>query len=374
MSSANGDTPLYLGLISGTSADAIDVVLASFDPEPRVHASLAADYPPQLRRRVLALARDRAEISLDELGSLDTELGHAFADAALALLRQADVEPSRIHALGSHGQTVRHRPFDVAPYTMQLADPNVIAERTGITTVGDFRRRDIAAGGHAAPLLPGFHAVIFRQQHTRVVLNLGGIANITILPGAPDGAVLGFDTGPANCLLDAWAQRHHGLAHDEGGAWARQGTADPALLERMLGEPYFAQKGPKSSGREVFNVDWLDRQLAGTSLAPVDVQATLLELTAHSIANAIHRDAPDVVDVLACGGGVHNAALLDALSRVLAPVPVASTARYGVDPDFVEATAFAWLAYRRLRGETGNLPSVTGSRGDRVLGAIFFGS
>jgi anhydro-N-acetylmuramic acid kinase len=258
---------------------------------------------------------------------------------------------------------------------MQLADPNVIAERTGITTVGDFRRRDIAAGGQAAPLLPGFHAVIFAQpQRTRVVLNLGGIANITILPGAADGAVLGFDTGPANCLLDAWAQRHRGTARDEGGAWAREGKPDATLLARMLAEPYFAQKGPKSSGREVFNVDWLDRRLEGTALAPVDVQATLLELTAQSIANAIRRDAPDVAEVLACGGGVHNGALLDALSRALAPVPVASTARYGVDPDFVEATAFAWLAHRRLRNEPGNLPSVTGSRGGRVLGAVYFGA
>lgn len=375
MSGERGDAALYLGLISGTSADAIDVALASFDPTPRVHASLAAPYPPELRQRVIALARDRAEVSLDEIGSLDTELGHAFADAALALLADTSIDASRIHALGSHGQTVRHRPFDAAPYTMQLGDANVIAERTGITTVADFRRRDIAAGGQAAPLLPGFHAVIFTQPgRTRVVLNLGGIANVTILPGASDGTVLGYDTGPANCLLDAWAQRHRGTARDEGGAWARAGRADAALLARMLTEPYFAQKGPKSSGREVFNVDWLDRQLAGTSLAPVDVQATLLELTAQSIAAAIRRDAPDVTEVLACGGGVHNPALVEALARALAPVPIASTAHYGVDPDYVEATAFAWLAQRRLAALPGNLPSVTGSRGDRVLGAVYFGS
>lgn len=375
MSESRGDAALYLGLISGTSADAIDVALASFEPAPHVVASLAAPYPAELRRRVLALARDRAEVSLDEIGSLDTALGHAFADAALMLLDQARIDPSRIRALGSHGQTVRHRPFDAAPYTMQLGDPNVIAERTGITTVGDFRRRDIAAGGQAAPLLPGFHAVIFAQPaRTRVVLNLGGIANITILPGAANGAVLGYDTGPANCLLDAWAQRHRGTARDEGGAWARTGTADATLLAHMLREPYFAQEGPKSSGREVFNTDWLDRHLAGTALAPADVQATLLELTAHSIAMAIRRDAPDVAEVLACGGGVHNGALVEALARALAPVPVASTAHYGVDPDFVEATAFAWLAQRRLAHLPGNLPSVTGSRGDRVLGAIYFGA
>lgn len=367
--------PLYLGLISGTSADAIDVALASFEPQPRLVAALAAPYPAALRPRVLALAREKAEISLDELGSLDTELGHAFADAALALLQREGIAPQRIAALGSHGQTVRHKPALAAPYTTQLGDPNVIAERTGITTIGDFRRRDIAAGGQAAPLVPGLHAALLQDgQHERVVLNLGGIANITVLPRDTSAALVGFDTGPANCLMDGWSLLHRGQGCDAGGAWAASGTVDEELLTQMLAEPYFHQIGPKSSGREVFNQDWLQRQLGTRSITAVDVQATLLALTAQSVAAAIRRDAPQADEVLACGGGVHNAALMHLLAATLAPLPVLSTAHYGIDPDYVEAMAFAWLARQRLLGQPGNRADVTGARGPRVLGAIYFGA
>jgi len=310
---------LFLGLISGTSADAIDVALVAFDPAPRLIAAQAAVYPPNLRPRVLALARETAEINLDELGTLDVELGHAFADAALALLAREKLAPSAVHGLGSHGQTVRHKPSLAAAYTLQLGDPNVIAERTGITTVGDFRRRDIAAGGQAAPLVPGLHAALLADAaEERVVLNLGGIANITVLPRDPAAPLAGFDTGPANCLLDAWSLQQRGLGCDAGGAWAAQGRVDEALLAQMLAEPYFAQTGPKSSGREVFNMDWLRRQLDGRSIEPVDVQATLLALSARSVAAAIRRDAPQAQRVLACGGGVHNAALMAALATALA--------------------------------------------------------
>lgn len=366
---------LYLGLISGTSADAIDVALVAFDPAPRLVAARAAPYPASLRPRVLALARETAEINLDELGMLDVELGHAFADAALALLEREGIAPGDVHALGSHGQTVRHKPSLIAPYTLQLGDPNVIAERTGITTVADFRRRDIAAGGQAAPLVPGLHAALLGSpDRDRVVLNLGGIANITVLPRDPSTPVTGFDTGPANCLMDAWSLQQRGIGCDDGGAWAAQGRVDETLLARMLGEPYFAQSGPKSSGREVFNMDWLQRQLEGRSITPVDVQSTLLALSARSVALAIRRGAPRADEVLVCGGGVHNAELMRALSAALDPVTVASTARCGVDPDYVEAMAFAWLARQRLLGLPGNRADVTGARGPRVLGAVYFGS
>ncbi len=366
---------LYLGLISGTSADAIDVALVSFDSAPELRAACAVPYPAALRPRVLALARDTAEINLDELGMLDVELGHAFAEAALGLLDREGIAPAAIRALGSHGQTVRHKPALAAPYTLQLGDPNVIAERTGITTVGDFRRRDIAAGGQAAPLVPGLHAALLGDpERDRVVLNLGGIANITVLRRGPAAAVTGFDTGPANCLMDAWSLRQRGIGCDAGGAWASQGRVDEALLARMLDEPYFAQTGPKSSGREVFNLDWLDRHLNNYPIAPVDVQATLLALSARSVAAAIRRDAPQTQQVLACGGGVHNTALMRAIAAALAPTTVASTASCGVDPDYVEAMAFAWLARQRLLGLPGNRADVTGARGPRVLGAIYFGS
>ncbi|TDR35576.1 anhydro-N-acetylmuramic acid kinase [Tahibacter aquaticus] len=368
------DAPLYLGLISGTSADAIDVALARFDPQPQLLAALAVPYPAALRPRVLTLAREKAEINLDELGSLDVELGHAFADAALALLQREGIAPERIHALGSHGQTVRHKPGLAAPYTLQLGDPNVIAERTGIVTVGDFRRRDIAAGGQAAPLVPGLHAALLHHpERERVVLNLGGIANITVLPRDPSAALRGFDTGPANCLMDGWSLQQRGIGCDEGGAWAASGQVDEAWLAQLLAEPYFHQTGPKSSGREVFNQDWLQRQLGQRSLAAVDVQATLLALSARSVAAAIRQAAPATEEVLVCGGGVHNASLMQALATALAPLTVASTASCGVDPDYVEAMAFAWLARQRLLGLPGNRADVTGARGPRVLGAIYFG-
>lgn len=367
-------TELYVGLISGTSADAIDAVLASFDPSPCVHAAIALRFAPALRERVLALARSDARVSLEELGTLDVELGHAFADATMQLLQEANVHPRAVRAIGSHGQTVRHGPLSEAPFTLQLGDPNVIAERCGITTVADFRRRDMAAGGQGAPLLPALHAALFGLAgRPRIVLNLGGIANITALPDHAAQPVRGFDTGPANCLMDAWIARQRGLACDVGGAWAAQGNVDSQLLDTLLREPYFAMPPPKSTGREVFNLDWLDRHLAGHTYAAIDVQATLLELTARSVAQAIRAYAPHADEVLVCGGGVHNPPLMAALNRSLLPLPVRSTQLLGINPDFVEATAFAWLAKCRLEGIPGNLPEVTGARGGRVLGAIYFG-
>lgn len=362
---------IYLGLISGTSADSIDAVLVSFSRgAPQLIASHAHPWSDDLRERMLAVAQGEAILDLDALGRLDVEIAYGFADAALRLLELSGTPARNVRAIGSHGQTLRHRPSGDFPFTMQLGDPSVIAERCGIDVVADFRRADIAAGGQGAPLLPALHAMLLsRPDHARVVLNLGGIANITVL-GA-DGSVLGFDTGPANGLLDAWCLRHRGEAFDRDGIFAASGHVDPALLDAMLAEPYFSLPPPKSTGREHFHLRWLVAHARVAVLSAEDVQASLLELTARSVAAAIERYAPTASEVLACGGGVHNAALMRRLSELLSPRSLTSTSRYGIDPDFLEATAFAWLARQRLLRLPGNLPAVTGARGARVLGAVY---
>jgi anhydro-N-acetylmuramic acid kinase len=362
---------LYLGLISGTSADSIDAALVSFScGVPQLIASHAHPWSDHLRGRMLAVAQGETALDLDALGRLDVEIAHGFADAALRLFEVSGTPACDVRAIGSHGQTMRHRPGGKFPFTMQLGDPSVIAERCRIDVVADFRRADIAAGGQGAPLLPALHAMLLsRPDHARVVLNLGGIANITVL-GA-DGSVLGFDTGPANGLLDAWCLRHRGEAFDRDGSFAASGRVDADLLNAMLAEPYFALSPPKSTGREHFHLQWLVAHERVTALSAADVQATLLELTVRSISAAIAQHAPTAAEVLACGGGVHNAALMRHLSERLSPRSLTSTSRYGIDPDFLEATAFAWLARQRLLGLPGNLPAVTGARGRRVLGAVY---
>jgi anhydro-N-acetylmuramic acid kinase len=361
--------PLYLGLISGTSADGIDAALVRFEPHLEVVAARTDPYAKALHGRVLALATRGAVLALDDLGQLDVELGAAFADSALSLLHEAGIHPNAVVAIGSHGQTVCHHPSGACPFTLQIGDPNVIAERTGITTIADFRRADVAAAGQGAPLLPALHAAVFANPEIpRAILNLGGIANVTVL--APGREVLGFDTGPANCLLDAWAARHLGTSRDEGGAWARSGNVDHELLARWLSDPYFTAAPPKSTGREVFNLDWLDPQLPA-GIAPVDVQATLLRRSARSIADAIRAHGSGAREVYVCGGGVHNSALMEALREECPDLRVDTTAALGLDPDYVEAVGFAWLARARLANLPGNLPSVTGARGPRILGAIY---
>ena len=365
--------PLYLGLISGTSADGIDAALVELDDANRHHCHLVCGttvaWEPSLRARLVALGQGGDCTSLDEFGALDARVAISFAEAALAVLAEAGVQPAQVRALGSHGQTVRHRPGAAIPFTLQVGDGNRIAERTGITTVCDFRRRDVAAGGHGAPLLPALHAALLASPvESRAVLNLGGIANLTLLP-ADGGAVRGFDSGPANALLDAWCERHTGHAYDANGAWAASGKLDLALLQRLLDEPWFAHPPPKSSGREQFHLDWLGARVVGSE-RPEDVQATLLELTAASVANALLGLQPATQRVLVCGGGVHNPALLQRLAVRLPTMRVESTAVHGVDPDFVEAMGFAWLARETLAGRPGNLPAVTGARGPRILGAI----
>ncbi|MGC1549982.1 MAG: anhydro-N-acetylmuramic acid kinase [Rhodanobacter sp.] len=362
---------LYLGLISGTSADGIDVALVRFEHgAPHLVAALTHPWPPALRDRILAVAQDETQLNLDLYGRLDVAIGACFADATLHLLEQSNTSASAVRAIGSHGQTLRHRPVGEHPFTLQVGDPSVIAERCGIDVIADFRRADVAAGGQGAPLLPVVHAMLLgRSGHTRVVLNLGGIANITVL--AADGSVLGFDTGPANGLLDAWCMRHLGEPFDRDGAFAASGNIDQTLLHALLADPYFALPPPKSTGREHFHLAWLEAQPHVAALPPADVQATLLELTARSVADAILTHADDASDILVCGGGVHNGVLMRRISDLLAPRDVLSTAKFGIDPDYLEATAFAWLARQRLLGLPGNLPAVTGARGPRQLGAIY---
>jgi anhydro-N-acetylmuramic acid kinase len=361
--------PYFLGLISGTSVDGIDAVLARFEPSLEVVAARTFPLPDTLAADVLRVSQSDAQLSLDELGRLDTRLGETFAAAANALIDASGVDRARIAAIGSHGQTLRHAPAGPAPFTLQVGDAHVIAERTGLTTVADFRRRDVAAGGQGAPLVPAFHAAMLASDgESRAVLNLGGIANLTLLPVG--GPVRGFDTGPANGLMDAWCLRERGERFDRNGEFARTGRVQPALLARLLGEPWLALPPPKSTGRDQFHLDWLQQHLAGTAFAPADVQATLCEFTAATVAQALRREQPDATALLACGGGVHNAFLLERLRAHLPSVRVDSTAAHGLDPDFVEAAAFAWLAAQTLAGRPGNLPAVTGARGLRVLGSV----
>lgn len=359
--------------MSGTSLDGVDALLVDFAAaSPVIRGSHHQPYPAELRSALLELSH-ASHPELHGLAQLDVVLGELYAATVLALLTRTGTGAETIAAIGSHGQTVRHHPHGPHPYTLQLGDPNIIAERTGITTVADFRRRDIAAGGQGAPLVPAFHAAMFRHpQHTRVILNLGGIANITVLPQDITQTVTGFDTGPANVLLDGWTARHCGTAYDAGGRWAGGGTVLPALLERLLADAYFTQAPPKSTGREHFNLEWLEAQLVGTE-DPQDVQATLLELTARSVAQAVAGHAESAEEVLVCGGGAGNDILMQRLAFHLAPRAVHSSAIYGVEPQAVEAMAFAWLARQTLHGAPGNLPAVTGARHPVVLGGIYPG-
>ena len=377
MRSYNAGMPahLYLGLISGTSADGIDAALVEFDDanDARATARLVfgRTYPwqPALRAQLVELGQRSARVTLDAVAELDVCIGRAFADAALQALADSGTAAADVAAIGSHGQTLRHRPDGEHPYTLQLGDPSTIAERTGIRTVADFRRRDVAAGGHGAPLLPALHAALLRSPgEDRAVLNLGGIANLTLLPGA--GEVRGFDTGPANGLMDAWCLRHRGEAFDRDGVFAAAGRVDEALLARMLAEPWFAMAPPKSTGRDQFHLDWVESRLRGGE-APQDVQATLLALTARTVADALRATQPATARVIACGGGVHNRMLMAALADAMPGRAVESSAAHGLDPDAIEAMGFAWLARQTLLGLPGNLPSVTGATGYRVLGGIY---
>ncbi|MEW8506913.1 MAG: anhydro-N-acetylmuramic acid kinase [Candidatus Thiodiazotropha sp.] len=366
------NSSVYVGLISGTSMDGVDAVAVDFSsPQPRVIATHVEAYPPHLTASLRALCLP-GDNEIDRMGQLDREVGTLFSTACLNLLSKAGMQAREINAIGSHGQTIRHRPQLEHPFSLQIGDPNTIAELTSITTVADFRRRDMAAGGQGAPLVPAFHQALFQHPEMgRVVLNLGGIANITCLPADPDGAVTGYDTGPANCLLDRWIERHRGLALDQQGEWARSGEVIDDLLALLHADPYFKAPPPKSTGSEYFSLDWLLQRIANRHYSAADIQATLLELSAASIAQAIILEGFAAGEILICGGGAHNRYLLERLSAHLPEARLAVTSEYGVDPDWVEATTFAWLAKRTLDGLCGNLASVTGADHDVILGGIY---
>jgi anhydro-N-acetylmuramic acid kinase len=361
---------LHIGMISGTSMDAIDAALVDFDVKPlRIIATSATAFDPALKGRMSALIDVADSVALDEIGQIDVEVGRAFARAALALLKSAGISADQVAAIGSHGQTLRHRTDLPVPFTWQIGDANTLAEMTGITVVGDFRRRDVAAGGQGAPLLPVFHDQVFRSDsEDRVIANLGGIANITIL--SRGSSVTGFDTGPANRLLDAWIAMHEGKEFDANGAWAAGGNIDESLLQELMDEPYLRLAPPKSTGRELFNLPWLKSKLGLLARRPQDVQATLQQYTARSLAAALRQHAPGAA-LYVCGGGAHNAALLKSIAALIAPNRVASTESLGLDPDYVEAVAFAWFAKRTLAGLTSSASSVTGAKGARILGGVY---
>lgn len=375
MTCVNGE--LFVGLMSGTSMDAIDsAVLCCEGSSIKLSHTHEHPIPADIREQIHALSHSGAD-EIERMGRLDRSLGHLFADATQVLLDNAGLEPGQIRAIGSHGQTVRHRPPSGGngdtSFTLQIGDPNTIAERTGITTVADFRRRDIAAGGEGAPLAPAFHADIFaRAGRNRAIVNIGGISNISLLQGEKLSA--GFDCGPGNTLLDQWTQRHLGQACDRDGQWAAQGSICKPLLNALLSHPYLTLSGPRSTGKEAFNLAWLDAILENLpNMEPRNVQATLAQFTAESIAAAIHTGTLDVAEAYVCGGGVHNIDLMNRLTAALPESSLDNTSVLGIDPDWVEAATFAWLASRTLSGLHGNAAVVTGATGERVLGGIYPG-
>ncbi|MBD8527018.1 anhydro-N-acetylmuramic acid kinase [Pseudoxanthomonas sp. CAU 1598] len=361
----------WIGLISGTSADGIDAVLVRFKPEPEVLAARTFAYPAELQGQLVRCGQSDVSLKLSEFAELDHRVGLAFAEAAESILAAAQQQQVSVAAIGSHGQTLRHRPQPPFPFSLQIGDPNLIAERCRLPVVADFRRRDMAAGGQGAPLLPVLHAALLgSSDEDRAVLNLGGIANLTLL--STNAPVQGFDTGPANALMDAWCQRTWQTSADLGGERAQRGQPEPQTLRVLMADPWFERAAPKSSGRDQFHLNWaLDRAPQLTQISAEDALATLLQLSVESIAEALQRQQPSCQRLIACGGGVRNPVLMQRLAMRLPQLQVESTAAHGIDPDFVEAIGFAWLAQATVEGRAGNLPSVTGARGPRVLGAVY---
>ncbi len=370
---------LYIGLISGTSVDCVDAVLVDFSkPAPQLVECIGYPFPEELKQNIQSLMLP-GDNEIDRMGVADQLTGRVFADAALHVLAKTKYKNSDIAAIGSHGQTIRHRPKGELSeaFTVQIGDPNIIAEQTGITTVADFRRRDMAAGGQGAPLVPAFHHAVFHSENVaRVIVNIGGIGNITSIPTC--GEVIGFDTGPGNALMDEWIAKHKNKNFDENGDWASTGSIDKSLLKNLLSHPYFFQATPKSTGREMFTLPWLEESLCEfENIEAQDVQATLLELTAVTICNDIKLHTKENkldqgIEVFICGGGALNQALLNRLSELLAPYDVQTTSTLGIDPEWVEAMAFAWLAKQTLEKKPGNLATVTGAKRDLILGGIYW--
>lgn len=357
----------YLGLLSGTSMDGVDAAIVDFSNEkPAIIATHQKPYRRTLHQQIQQLIQQPHRLA--DYGACDAALGECFADAANTVLQNSGLDKQQVRAIGSHGQSVWHAPTHEHPFSLQIGCPARIAVRTGITTIADFRRADIAHGGQGAPLVPAFHQAIFSNSNeTRAVINLGGIANITVL--APDNTVIGYDTGPANILLDHNARQHFNQPYDKNGAIAAQGQINQLLLQALLSDDYFAESAPKSTGPEHFNSDWLAPYLHDHILPPQDQQATLTALTAHSVALEIQRS--HATRALLCGGGVHNTTLVNMLVAQLPDVAIETTTTHGIDPDWVEAAAFAWLAKQTLAQQPGNLPSVTGANQAAILGAIY---
>lgn len=369
---------LYIGLMSGTSVDAIDAALIECAGQ-RVRLVAWHEEPilNTTRSSILALCAS-GDDEIERMGVLDRELGHAFAGAALALLGKAGVDRRQIRAIGSHGQTIRHRPPSHSrptcqAFTLQIGDPNTIAEVSGITTVADFRRREVAAGGQGAPLVPRFHQAVFSAPEVnRAIVNIGGMSNISLLKGQQ--LLAGYDTGPGNALQDGWIHIHRGEPYDREGAWAASGSLAKELLTALIAHPYFHAMPPKSTGREMFNLSWLETVLGeqqGEAISPINVQTTLAELTAQSIAMAIERAECIIEEIYLCGGGAHNTHLKNRLQCLLRHRSVHTTERLGIHPDWVEAAAFAWLAKRCLERLPGNCPELTGASGERILGGVY---
>jgi len=364
----------YIGIMSGTSLDGIDVVVADFAGLAlRLVGHIRRDFAPELRL-VLEALQAPGKDELHRAAIASQHLARSYAVAISEVLHRCGLEPDDITAAGIHGQTVRHQPD--AGYTVQLNAPATVAELCGIDVIADFRSRDLAAGGQGAPLVPAFHAAVFGAPFARANVNIGGIANVTGLPAPASGdAVIGFDCGPGNVLIDAWCMRHQGQPFDRDGAWAEQGSTHAGLLMALLEEPYLARHPPKSTGRDLFNLNWLDRRLErfdpDSRIGPADVQATLTRYTAVSIARSLQAFWPRADEVVVCGGGAFNGTLMRMLAEECSPVPLVSSAALGVAPDHVEALAFAWLAREHVEGRCASLPVVTGARGARRLGARY---
>lgn len=360
---------LYIGVMSGTSLDGFDIALVELQGStPALVATHYQGMPTEFKHELLGLCAPGPD-EVARCASASNRWAELVAQGILALLEAQTIPASQVVAIGSHGQTIRHEP--ARGFTVQIGNPALLAEKTGIDVIADFRSRDVAAGGQGAPLVPAFHQALFATPRTsRAILNIGGFSNVTLLQ---DGQVSGFDCGPGNVLMDAWIQLQRQLSHDDGGSWAATGHVNTRLLQQMLAEGFFQAQGPRSTGRELFNLAWLENHLArsGAPLPAEDVQATLLELTARSICEALLAAQPHTQELLVCGGGVHNRTLMQRLAQRLPSVEVTSTARLGVDPDWMEAMAFAWLANRFVERLAGNCPSVTGAQGPRILGALY---
>lgn len=366
---------LYVGLMSGTSMDGVDAALVEFDNDKlKLIASHYHAIPDTLKEKLKQLSQDTRDSSIDELGEVDNELGYLFAKATQVLLKSIHIKPEQVTAIGSHGQTIRHRPDLKNRFTLQIADPNIISYQTGITTVADFRRKDMAANGEGAPLAPAFHKKIFHSsKEDRAILNIGGISNLTYLPKNSEHACFGFDCGPGSALMDAWTFKHHNKNFDVNGSWAAASRPDEELLALLMQDTFIYQQPPKSTGKEHYNMKWLQQQLDKVEPLSADtVQATLCQFTCDSIVSAVKKLLPNVDRLIVCGGGAHNLHLMSLLEhKLINPnIDVDSSSLYGVSPDWVEAIAFAWLARQTLQGLPGNLPAVTGADRPLVLGSI----